>query len=124
MDASWVDELLSDTREVVLSLLEEPTIAGEALSSTVRAYTDHLRQAARPTTDLELGLRLAEAHLDLLAAVADGPAEQRKLAQVAARYLVQDLEEDLASPFGFDDDIEVFNIVAERLGKPELLVVG
>jgi hypothetical protein len=122
MDADWLDELLSDTREVVQGLLDEPTVAGEALTGAVRAYREHLADLAKPMTDVELGMKLADANLDLLAAVADGPSEARRLAQVAARYLVLFVEEDLGSPFGFDDDLEVFNVVAARLGRPELQV--
>jgi hypothetical protein len=123
MDADWLDDLLSDTREVVQGLLDEPTVAGEELTVAVRAYRDHLAHLAKPMTDVELGLRLADANLDLLAAVAEAPAEARRLAQVAARYLVLFVEDDLGSPFGFDDDVEVFNVVASQLGHAELLVM-
>ena len=50
---------------------------------------------------------------------AEGP-RARRLAQVAARYFVlqDDGDDDLSSPFGFDDDIEVFNAVVTALGQP------
>ena len=42
----------------------------------------------------------------------------------AARYFVLALDgdDDLASPFGFDDDIEVFNVVAKHVGCETLCV--
>jgi len=54
----------------------------------------------------------------------DTPEESRRLIQVACRYFVEteDREGDLASVFGFDDDAEVLNAVAVKLGRPDLVV--
>lgn len=117
----WWDELLSDSRQVVEELWREPLHDAEALRAEVVAYRAHVHAAARPATDLGLADRLAEATVALLGETAAATARARRLAQVAARYFVRgdDGEDDLTSPFGFDDDLEVFNAVVAALGAPE-----
>jgi uncharacterized membrane protein YkvA (DUF1232 family) len=117
----WWQGLLSDSRQVVDRLLHEPLLDVSSLQDQVRAYRQHVELAARPSTDVELADALSRATLELLERTARAPREARKLAQVAARYFVlqDDGDDDLSSPFGFDDDVEVFNAVVAALGEPD-----
>ena len=125
MDADWTQELLSDAREVVYELLASPADDFDALSAEVTAYQAHVHRAARFATDLDLADALATATLGLLSRAADAPEDDRRAISVAARYFVHrgDADDDLVSPFGFDDDVEVFNAVASRLA-PDLVITG
>lgn len=124
MNVDWLQELLSDSREVVTSLLREPLYPLEDLREQVASYGLRI-DAAGPFADLELGRALVQRALALIDAIAAGATEvQRRLAQVAVRYFVldEDGDDDLASAFGFDDDVEVFNVVVQRLGMGELAI--
>lgn len=125
MDADWTDDLLSDAREVVIALMASPMDDFEALAAEVAAYHEHVHRAARFVTDLHLADTLVTASLDLLQRASDASDEERRAVSVAVRYFVSpnDADDDLASPFGFDDDVEVFNAVASRFA-PELVIVG
>ncbi len=124
MHGQLLDELLSDTRPVVERLLEEPPRTAEALLSSLDAFDAALKVAAvNPMVDQETGTRLSKACRVLIAATRH-TTEHLHLAQVAVRYLVMDDDgdSDTESPFGFDDDVEVFNAVCAALGRTELLV--
>lgn len=125
MDADWTDELLSDAREVVVQLLQHPMDDFDALAEQVTAYREHVHKAARFATDVALADTLVTASLDLLNRATDASWDDRHAVSVAVRYFVHqdDGDDDLASPFGFDDDVEVFNAVASRLA-PELVIAG
>lgn len=116
----WVDELLSDTRAVVRGLLEEPLQPLDDLKAAIEGYRSAIETA--PSADQELGLALIDGAGHLLGC-ARCEATHR-LVQVAVRYFVMDDDgdDDLASAFGFDDDVEVFNAVAGELGRDDLLI--
>lgn len=119
----WTDDLLSDAREVVLDLLAEPNALTPdlgALAERVWAFRERIHRQARPMTDLPLADDLTSATLDLLSVAARGSSETKRLAGVAARYLLEG-DDDLASPYGFDDDIEVFNAIASRIAPTLIL---
>ncbi len=125
MDTSWADELLSDAHAVVVELMATADDDLPGLAERVRDWRRTVHEEARALTDTDLADTLAEATLSLLARVEGASAEHRHLASVAARYFVsaEDGDDDLASPFGFDDDLEVFNAVALRVA-PDLVVAG
>jgi hypothetical protein len=116
----WVDELLSDTRSVVHELLDEPLLPLASLDRAVGEYRQAIEDAR--SADQELGLALVEGASALLTSAIC--ADTHRLVQVAVRYFVMDDDgdDDLASPFGFDDDVEVFNAVATVLGRDELVI--
>lgn len=119
----WTDDLLSDAREVVLDLLAEPSALTPdlgALAERVWAFREQIHLQARPMTDLPLADDITAATLELLRLAARGSAETKRLASVAARYLV-DGDPELASPYGFDDDVEVFNAIASRIAPTLIL---
>jgi hypothetical protein len=119
MDLEWTDELLSDSREVVEALAEATAPDFDGLVAEVLDYRDRIHAAARPLTDLELADELVVRTIHLLRAART--AEQRELAGLAARYLLHEEDDDLGNPYGFDDDLEVFNAVASRVA-PELVL--
>ncbi len=116
----WVDGLLSDTRGIVRLLLDEPKLPLDMLQREVLGYRSAI-EASR-SADQELGLALVDGATRLLSSATCPQSHQ--LVQVAVRYFVMDDDgdDDLASPFGFDDDVEVFNAVAHELNRPELVI--
>ena len=126
MTHAFLDELLSDSRPVVERLLEEPAIPLHALVAELDAFDASLPDPVQhPMVDDRTAVRLSTACRALLARVATHP-DQLPLAQVAVRYLVldEDGDSDTDSPFGFDDDVEVFNAVCGAIGWTDLLIVG
>ncbi len=125
--SDW-NELLSDARQALTALEAGPELALEDLESQVEHYLDWLQQQAGPVTDLFQARRLAEANARLLRRARTLGSGDRRLAVLASRYFVtpSDGEDDLLSPFGFDDDVEVYNLVVSRLGLPSwrLPIVG
>ena len=66
--------------------------------------------------------RLTQSALALLADTRDDPDRQR-LAQVAARYLVEEEDDDeITGVLALDDDIAVINAIARAMGRPDLVV--
>lgn len=123
-NAEWLQELLSDSRDVVASLLWEPLFPLESLRAQVEHHQLRIA-AAGPQADHELAAALVHGALRLLDAIAAGATDlQRRLAQVAVRYFVldDDGDDDLMSPFGLDDDVEVFNAVVARIGHADLAI--
>ena len=120
---------MPDLRLALAALLADLVAATEppaaALPELVRAHVAEVRAAAR--RDELLPLDLAEAiaaGLDALFALAVLTPEQARLVAGAARYFVSnaDLRPDLGGPLGLDDDAMVFNHVAARLGRADLVV--
>jgi hypothetical protein len=114
--------LLSDTREVVLRLLDESPAAAASLGAELDAFeAELLLLTDHPTADVSTATRLAQGCRALLAAVGPDPARLR-MAQIAVRYVVldEDADGDVDSPYGFDDDVEVFNAVAASVGLGHL----
>ena len=122
-DLSWLDGMLSDSREVVIELLREPAMALQSLRQDVEDYRIAIL-AAGDVADQEVGARLVEGVLALIDRVGGEGADRERLAQVAVRYFVldDDGDDDLASQFGLDDDVEVFNTVVAQLELPDLLI--
>ncbi len=118
--APWMEGLLSDTREVVRRLWEEPVCDVETLRAAIHAHRQAILGAS--AADQELGLLLAQ-RTEALLEEASTP-ERHRLVQIAVRYFAmdEDGDDDLASAFGFDDDVEVFNAVAGALGREDLLI--
>lgn len=116
----WVEELLSDTREIVRLLLDEPLLPLELLGREIASYQHAI--VASASADKELGMALVAGATSLLSSAVS--ESTHRLVQVAVRYFVMDDDgdDDLASPFGFDDDVEVFNAVAVALDRTELLI--
>lgn len=109
---------------MVEALLVEPLRGGKQLSADLDAFDRELDGlVSHPRADLPTARRLASACRALLAACTTDPVRLH-VAQVAIRYVVldDDADGDCDSPYGFDDDVEVFNAVAAHLGLDELLL--
>jgi len=119
--------LSAETLEIVLSLLEEPLAPVEDLRKEVEQYVGHVREVALDSefVDGELGQALGRCCLALLDGLGRPPEPtEHRLVQVACRYfsLEEDAYRDLGSLLGFDDDVEVLNVVLRILGRDDLLV--
>jgi hypothetical protein len=114
-------ELLSDTRELVARLLDEPLVGTAELSRQLDEHEAAIRASVgtRSLSDWRAGVDLVERARRLLAAWSAESPRGRRLIQVAVRYLAMDDDgsSDLESPFGFDDDQEVMEAVERALGS-------
>lgn len=119
----WAGELLSDSKTVVVKLMREPLISPEELRLRTEGHLDELTRKASLLTDVPLARAIADRLLQMLADLKTpvDPTHHRMI-QVAVRYFELEPEEDLASPFGLDDDLEVMNAVAEALDRKDLLL--
>jgi uncharacterized membrane protein YkvA (DUF1232 family) len=88
-------------------------------------YLEHLAAEAE-FLDLALARRVAGQCDALLSAIEErGSEEIRGLVQAAVLYFVEkdDVEADVISPIGFDDDAEVVALVARAIGREDLLSI-
>ena len=111
---------MSDTRSVVEELFFHESIPSETLLHDIEAYAIAIINS--PQADHELGAKLVEGCRGLL--TLDLNVEERHWVQIAVLYFVldDDGDDDLASPFGFDDDAEVFNAVCRAIGHPDRIL--
>jgi len=94
------------------------------LGETVELHVAQVKANALPATDCEMAELLADRLCQL---VADGDSLapiERALARGAVEYflLTSDADDDLSDALGFDDDVRVFNSVARRLDRPQLVI--
>lgn len=125
MDDSLLAQLLSDSREVVSRLLSEAPTTATELRTQVDDLDEILQQAGDESfADLVLARQLVTGCRALLDHWQHADPATRRLIQVAVRYVVleEDGDEDLSSPFGFDDDVEVFNAVVQVIGHHDLII--
>ncbi len=114
--------LLSDSRPLVRRLVAEPLLDEATLRGQLEDHAARLRALRaepRALADFDTASLLTEQARGFLARWARLDHRGRRLVQVAVRYLVleDDGDADLESPFGFDDDREVFDAVARALGS-------
>jgi hypothetical protein len=95
-----------------------------ALRSEVRAHLASFesKAARNGLLPVDIARELAAGLETLLATAPSLEADQRDLVVAAARYFVseEDVRPDTEGVLGLDDDVQVFNHVARRLGRPEL----
>lgn len=118
---TWYGGLLSDTKDVIARLMAERLHDVDTLRDQVHNHHLRVKADAGPLTDVDSAGALHRATMALLERTSSSPARVRRLAQVAARYFVveDDGDDDMHSPYGFDDDVEVFNAVVREIGQPE-----
>lgn len=109
-----------ETVPAYTAYLEAPVTSRPQLRRMLDTYLRQLRDASGENEflDTDLARRLADGLLSMLE-----QADDDRLAhvQAAVRYFVEteDVEHDLQSMLGFDDDAQVFNAVCRHLGRPE-----
>jgi len=96
------------------------------LRDLVRNHLAAARTAAADSglIDMELAARIGDGCLALLGGWEDLPESHRRLVQGACFYFAEsdDDEDDFESVIGFEDDAEVLNHVASRLGRDDLII--
>ena len=96
---------------------------GELLGrrADIYAYVTRVREAAatRDFVDVRTAVRLADELEAMLDRVDDLDAEGRALVWAAIDYFLDesDVEADLTSPLGFDDDAEVVAALLRQVGR-------
>ena len=87
----------------------------------IHAYVTRVREAAatRDFVDVRTAVRLADELEAMLDRVDDLDAEGRALVWAAIDYFLDesDVEADLTSPLGFDDDAEVVAALLRQVGR-------
>ncbi|MBJ95981.1 MAG: hypothetical protein CMP23_16075 [Rickettsiales bacterium] len=123
----FLRELPPGARPLFWNLFRRRPVGKDALRDALEAYVrlvkatvlsnERVNQDAARALARGLALLLKEEHDGL------GGFDQRLL-QAAVFYFVEDDDgdADFDSEDGFDDDIEVFNAVAERFGRGELAI--
>ncbi|MEQ1568089.1 MAG: hypothetical protein ABMA64_20790 [Myxococcota bacterium] len=121
-DDGLLAELLSDTRAVVRQLLEEPVGGPEVLWAAVDAARARIAERSDPSADTALAEALADRCAAWLGRWGELDGGAQRLVQVAVRYFALDADgdDDWVSVFGFDDDREVLDAIARRLGEPAI----
>lgn len=127
MDDSLLEALPVEVRPLVVKLMREPLVPPDTLRRELRNHEQEVDRVAARRADLDVHLAqcIGESCVLLLDALGpDTPESSRRLTQLACRYLIEteDGEGDLGSAFGFDDDAAVLNVVARKLGRPDLVV--
>lgn len=122
-----VEDLSVEVSEIFEELLQEQLVELETLLKRLSRHMESLRQsvAQAELVDEELAETIGARAQELLERVlADYEEEDHRYVQACVRYFIMrhDDEDDLESPAGFDDDLEVFNAVASYLGHDDLVI--
>ena len=122
-----MEELSTEVAEIFEELLQEPLIDLDVLSKRLSRYMEVVRKLAAQAEliDEELAETLGARAQELIERIgADYEEEDHHYAQACVLYFMMshDDEDDLDSPAGFDDDLEVFNAVVTRLGHDDLVI--
>ena len=120
-------DLEGEVAELFAELFEEALIDLEELIEELQAYREELLEDISQSdfADGDLAATLSARLLELLERAAQSYDEDdHRHAQAALRYFMEsaDGDHDMDSPAGFDDDREVFNAVATRLGHDDLVI--
>lgn len=105
----------------------EEVIPPKRLASEVKSYFALVEAtgADSPHVAVDRARELTSSLFGLLKTLRrSGPREHHLAVQAACRYFTSeyDGEDDMESPDGFDDDVEVMNAVAEATGHEELMI--
>ena len=120
--------LSPNLRRIVDHLAGQPALDVATLRRELSAWFGAVNAAAirQSFFDFQLAERLHDAAGALLDDVARGAFDdaQRALVQAGVRYLAaaDDVDHDLESMLGLEDDAEVLAHVARAVGRPELVV--
>jgi hypothetical protein len=121
---SFLEKVPETLAGSVKELLERPAANRDTLLADLDEYTSRIDRAVRQRgrLDVHLAEMILRACRTLLQD--DWPhlgAEHQSLVRLACVYYLEsdDADGDLDSPFGFDDDALVLNLVLETIGRPE-----
>lgn len=122
-----MDDLSVEIVEIFEELLQEPLIDLDVLQRRLSRHMETVRDLAAQAelVDEELAETLAARCQELLERVAgEYDEDDHRYVMACVNYFVMrhDDEDDLDSPAGFDDDLEVFNAVAAHLGHDDLVI--
>lgn len=115
---------LSQALEATVVALSEHPVSPADLRTAVLAHRDRTRTAAKadPFVDVSRSDQVAAACLALLDQLPSLTQAHHRWVGAACRYYIseEDQDDDFTSIVGFDDDAEVLNFVADKLGLPNL----
>lgn len=111
----------------LVALVGGGVVAASAMDEKVDSHLRFLQEAADDDEFVEMGLGAAVAGvLHQLIAGLDGLAneEEQQIVSAAVEYFVlaSDVDDDVRSPIGLEDDVRVVNAVAAVLGRDDLRI--
>ena len=116
-----LDDLLHPDEQRRFRMLCLETSAEELaeLGEQLPVHLDQMKAMASHVTDLETAERLTEALVGLIGDGSGFADDERTLIRGAAEYfmLLDDSDDDLSNPIGFDDDVRIYNSVCDRIGR-------
>ena len=119
-----IESLPEPTRTTFRKLLEEPLLEVDALTKRVKTYAASVGSHVGRVEVVDLWTAgLVERKCLALIAKIDGSASaERPFIQAAVLYFIseEDAEDDIDSPFGFEDDLAVADTVARELGFDDI----
>lgn len=116
-----------EARPIFRSLFTSPLVPVNDLRAAVAGHLAFIRKEAErfEFVDVSLAEAIATAANELIDGLTPETTEtERRLVQAAVCYFVleSDVESDVGSITGFDDDVAVLNAVLQRLGRPNLRI--
>lgn len=123
---SVLSRVPADIGAALRPLLDRPLAGADELRATTARFLSEIETegSSNRVVDVELARRIAERLGSLIDGLGVGATEgRRRLVQAAVLYFVEvkDVDEDTSSPSGFDDDSLLVDLVAEALGRNDLL---
>jgi hypothetical protein len=111
------ESLAEELRPAYRKLLQKPTLTRQLLTAKVRRYLGTISEVS-DEQNLDVGTA-SDLGAGLLRLLCECEEEDLRHVQVAVNYFLdsEDMEPDLTSPHGFDDDAKLFNAVCSHLGK-------
>jgi hypothetical protein len=123
----FLRELPPNSRELFWDLFRRKLVGKVVLRDELNSYITLVKATAASggVVNKEVARDLARKLATLLKELNDGLGEfDQRLIHAAVLYFVEDDdgEADFDSEDGYDDDVEIFNAVAERLGREDLQI--
>ena len=123
----FLRELPPNSRELFWDLFRRKLVGKVVLREELNSYITLVKATAASggVVNKEVARDLARKLATLLKELNEGLGEfDQRLIHAAVRYFVEDDdgEADFDSEDGYEDDVEIFNAVAERLGREDLQI--
>lgn len=118
--------LTSKEYQQLLGLMGCGTATASAMGDKVESHVALLQDAAADDefVEIDLGRAVADVLRQLIADIDGLSEEERQLLAAAVEYFVLagDVDDDVRSPIGLEDDVRVVNAVAAVLGRDDLRI--
>ncbi len=123
----FLREIAPEARSSFAQIVGQDPVGRTRLRVEIQDYIELIKAFAADGSDVdqESARKIARGLIALLGSLTpDTPDDHRRLVQAACRYFVldEDGDDDFDTGSGFDDDTDVFNAVAEEVGRSDLVI--